>query len=149
MERNFKANASSKNPRTTLTLFSHPPDFGIDFSRDGNKANNANGMASATENPNMPIAGPKRSPLEAASTSNVPIIGPVQENETTARLKAMKNNPIRPPLSDLESILLTNELGSVISNAPKKEAAKTTSKIKKKKLKIRLLIRHSVHQNQK
>ncbi|MNL40452.1 hypothetical protein D3C87_1627990 [compost metagenome] len=48
----------------------------------------------------------------------------------------MKNRPTKPPLSDFASILLTNELGSVISNAPKNDAAKTTSSRKNKKLKI-------------
>src|SRR5690606_33282450 len=88
------------------------------------------------EKPSIPIAGPKRSPFEAASTSRVPIIGPVQENETSERLNAIKKSPIRPPLSDLASILLTKELGKVISKAPKNDAAKTTSNRKNKKLNI-------------
>jgi hypothetical protein len=35
-------------------------------------------------------------PLEAASTSNVPTIGPVQEKETIANAKAINNIPIIP-----------------------------------------------------
>jgi hypothetical protein len=38
---------------------------------------------------------------------------------------------MKPPLSDLESDLFTIQLGRVISNAPKNEAAKTI-KIRKK-----------------
>ncbi len=91
-------------------------------------------MARAMENPNIPIAGPNLSPFEAASTNNVPIIGPVQENETNDKLKAIKNKPTKPPLSDLASILLTKELGKVISNAPKKDAANPTNNKKKMKL---------------
>src|SRR5690625_7133881 len=98
------------------------------------------GRAKAIEKPNMPIAGPKRSPFAAASTNNVPMMGPVHEKETNAKLKDMKNNPMRPPLSDFASILLTNELGSWISNAPKKEAAKTTKSKKNKKLNIPLVL---------
>src|SRR5690606_11967845 len=136
LDRNFSASASSRKPSTTFTLLSHPPDLGRDFNMDGNIANSTNGMASAIENPSIPIAGPKRSPRVAASTSKVPIIGPVQEKETTARLAAIKNRPTSPPLSELESILLTKELGRVISKAPKKEVAKTTKSRKKKKLKM-------------
>src|SRR5690606_10615729 len=99
-------------------------------------ANNTNGTAKAQEKPNIPIAGPKRSPRVAASTSNVPMIGPVQENDTTAKLADIKNNPTNPLLSELASILLTNELGRVISKAPKKDAANTSNIKKKKKLKI-------------
>ena len=57
----------------------------------------------------------------------MPISGPVQENDTTASVAAMKNIPLSPFASDLESSLLTNELGKVISKAPKKEIPKTTS----------------------
>ena len=104
-------------------------------------ANNTNGMANAKEKPNIPTAGPKRSPFVAASTNKVPMIGPVQEKETTAKLADIKNKPIRPLLSELESILFTNELGKVISKAPKKEAANTTNNRKNRKLKIPLVDR--------
>src|SRR5690606_29905572 len=139
LERNFNASASSRNPNTTFTLFSHPPDLGKDFNIEGNMANSTNGTARANENPNIPMAGPRRSPLVAASTNNVPMIGPVQEKETTAKLADIKNRPTNPPLSDPASILLTKELGSVISKAPKNEAANTTKSKKKKKLNIPLV----------
>src|SRR5690606_29788613 len=131
----FNANASSRKPSTTLTLLSQPPDFGKDLSIEGKKAKSTKGIARAMENPSMPIAGPSRSPLEAASTSSVPMIGPVQEKDTNARLNAMKNNPNNPPLSDCASILLTKELRSVSSKDPKKETANTTSMRKNRKLK--------------
>src|SRR5690606_37544274 len=141
LERNLSANASSRKPNTTLTLFSHPPDLGRDFSMEGKKAKRTNGMAKAIEKPSIPMAGPNRSPLEAASTSSVPMIGPVQEKDTSARLKAIKNSPSNPPLSDCASILLTKELGKVSSKAPKKEAAKITSIRKNRKLKTPLVDR--------
>src|SRR5690606_2208954 len=103
---------------------------------EGKNANSTKGIASAIENPSIPTAGPKRSPLDAASTNNVPMIGPVQEKETKAKLNAIKNNPTNPPLSDFASILLTKELGKVSSKAPKKDAAKTTNIKKNKKLNI-------------
>src|SRR5690606_10082563 len=120
---------------------SHPPDFGMDFSNEGKPAKRTKGTAKAIENPSMPTAGPRRSPLEAASTNSVPMIGPVHEKETNARLKAMKKRPSSPPRSDLASILLTKELGSVITKAPKNEAAKTTKITKKTKLNIPLVDR--------
>ena len=58
-DKNLKAKASSKNPKETLTVFNHPPDFGISFNQDGKMANSVNGMANAAENPNIPIAGPR------------------------------------------------------------------------------------------
>ena len=65
----------------------------------------------ASEKPNIPIIGPMYEPPEAASTSKVPTIGPVQENETKARVKAIKKIPIKPPRSEAESALLIHELG--------------------------------------
>ena len=50
-ERNLIANAISKNPNTTFTVFNQPPDFGRDFNQLGNAANNANGKPSASPNP--------------------------------------------------------------------------------------------------
>ncbi|MNS94420.1 hypothetical protein D3C72_1286370 [compost metagenome] len=114
-------------------MFSHPPDFGNAFSQPGKAANNENGNAMAIENPNIPTIG-AIPPFEAASTNKVPTMGPVQENETMAKAKAIKKIPINPPLSACESTLLANELGNTISKAPKNEQAKTTNKIKKIKL---------------
>ena len=68
------------------------------------------------------------------STSKKPIIGPVQEKETSDSVKAIRkilNNPV--VCSALLSTALLHFDGRVISNAPKKEAAKTTS-IRKNKI---------------
>jgi len=43
------------------------------------------------------------------------MIGPVQEKDTSAKVKAMKKIPIKPPLSAIRSDLLDHELGKVIS----------------------------------
>ena len=82
----------------------------------------------------MPQNGPAIPPPAAACTNSVPIIGPVQLNETRANVKAIKKIPIQPPFSDFASILLMNELGSTISKAPKNEIANTNNKAKNAKL---------------
>src|SRR5690554_1281726 len=56
------------------------------------------------------------------------------EKDTNANAKAIKKIPKNPPLSALESALFAHELGSVISKAPINDMAKTTSKMKNKKL---------------
>ncbi len=130
----MNANANSKNPKETLTVFNHPPDFGNEFNQPGNIANNINGNAMANEKPNIPTIG-AIPPLEADSTNKVPTIGPVQENDTTAKANAIKNIPTKPPLSALESIFVAQELGKIISNAPKNESAKTTNNNKENNIK--------------
>ncbi len=57
-DKNLNANANSKNPKTTLTVFNHPPDFGNQFNQPGKAANKANGIAKANEKPNIPTIGP-------------------------------------------------------------------------------------------
>ena len=129
-DKNLNANANSKNPKKTFTVFNHPPDFGNEFSHPGNKANNINGSANAKENPNIPIIGAKP-PFEAASTNNVPTIGPVHENDTMAKAKAINKIPIIPPLSACLSTLFAQEFGNIISKAPRNEKANTTKSKKK------------------
>lgn len=139
-ERNLRAKASSRNARTTFTELSQPPERGNDCSIEGKMANTAKGMARAKANPNIPIAGPMATPIEAACTSNVPIIGPVQENETKANVKAMKkilNNPLVE--SALLSSLVVQDAGSVSSKAPKKEMANTTKRAKNRILNTALV----------
>ena len=97
-ERNLNANANSKNPKNTLTVFNQPPDFGKEFIQPGNIANKAKGNAMANENPNIPTIG-AIPPFEADSTNSVPTIGPVQEKDTIANANAIKKIPITPPLS--------------------------------------------------
>ena len=73
--------------------------------------------------------------MVADSTNNVPTIGPVQENETKAKVKAIKNIPKNPPLLEAESAFVTHVFGKLISKAPKNETAKTTRRKKKNILK--------------
>ena len=87
--------------------------------------NNANGKAIAKEKPNIPIIG-AMPPFDAASTNNVPTIGPVHEKDTIANANAIKKIPISPPRFACVSTLLAHELGSIISKAPKKDTAKVT-----------------------
>ena len=128
------------NPSTTFTELSHPPDFGISLSIDGKSENSENGMARAKAKPNIPTAGPVMLPMVAASTSNVPMIGPVHENDTSVRVNAMKNmlrNPVVLPAR--LSIWFDHDDGNVMSNAPKNEMANTTSIRKKNTLNTALV----------
>ncbi len=136
---NLRARANSKKPNTIFTLLSHPPDLGSVCKNPGNAAKRAKGNAKARENPNMPTSGPTSLPPVAASTSNVPMMGPVQENETSESVKAMKKIPINPPLLETLSALFTSQPGNVISNAPKNEMANTTKMTKKARLKKALV----------
>ena len=113
---------------------SQPPDFGNELSHPGKAANNVNGKAKANEKPNIPIIGAKLTPVVAAVNKTEPTIGPVQEKDTIAKAKAIKNMPNKPPLSALASTLLAQELGNIISKAPKNEAANTTNNKKNAKL---------------
>ena len=133
MERNLKAKANSKNPNTTFTEFSQPPDFGRDFIHSGNMANKVNGIANAMENANIPKIGLMSSP-PAEEIKMDPTMGPVQEKETNTKVKAMKNTPAKPPFSALASTLLTKLDGRFISNNPKKAKAKKMKTPKKKRL---------------
>ena len=129
--RNFNANANSRKARVTLNVFIQPPDLGNFFSTDGNMANSENGNANAMAKPNIPIAG-ARIDLPAASTSKVPMIGPVHENDTITNVNAI-SRMLRKPVVLLDLLLsaVDHELGKVISNAPKNDAAKTIKIAKK------------------
>src|SRR5690606_38332305 len=94
-------------------------------------ANNPNGKARARENPNIPTNGPEVPQTYAASTRRVPMIGPVQDKDTSASVKAIKKIPINPPRSEYLSTIMRKDLSRVISNAPKNEMAKNTSNKKK------------------
>ena len=81
------------------------------------------------------------SDLPAASTSKVPMIGPVQEKETMTSVKAI-SKILRKPVVLLDLLLraVDQELGNVISNAPKKDAAKITKMRKKMMLTTALVL---------
>ena len=64
--------------------------------------------------------------------STDPTMGPVQENDTSTSVRAMKKMPASPFESAFASVLLTIHEGMVISNAPKNEAAKTMNTRKKR-----------------
>ena len=70
------------------------------------------------------------------------MIGPVQENETSDSVKAIRKMLSKPVVaSALLSTLSLQDEGSVISNPPKKLAANTTSIRKKKMLNTALVER--------
>ena len=103
----------------------------------GNIAKSMNGSARAVEKPSIPMAGPHMLPCDAASTRRVPMMGPVQENDTRVRVNAMKKMESRPEVRSADaSIRLLHEAGSFMSNAPKNEMAKTTRSRKKMMLNV-------------
>ena len=68
------------------------------------------------------------------------MIGPVQENETSVSVNAIRKIESMPVVfSDFASILFDHEEGRVNSNAPKKDAAKSTSSRQKKMLTMALV----------
>ena len=66
-------------------------------------------------------------------------MGPVHENETKARVKAIKKIPIKPPLSEALSVLFTQDVGSCNSKAPRNEAPKIINRRKNPILKYTLV----------
>lgn len=131
----MKANATSKKPKTTFTVFNQPPDLGKDCNQLGNKANNANGNASARPKPPIPKVNCIAPPSEANDPANKdPKIGPVHEKETNANVRAMKNIPKIFPELALLSAPLDNAAGNVISYKPKNDSANTIKTIKNKTL---------------
>src|SRR3546814_10253149 len=106
-------------------------------------AKSVNGIANANAKPNIPMVGPNSSPIVAACTNNVPIMGPVQENDTTANVAAIKKSPSNPPRSALRSNLLASEAGKVNSNAPKKENENTTKRSEEHTSELQSLMRIS------
>ena len=94
-------------------------------------ANKEKGIDNATANPNIPIAGPAISPIDAAWTKSVPIIGPVQEKDTKTKVNAIKEILKIPVVaSALLSSFVVHEAGNVNSNAPKNDMANSTNNAK-------------------
>lgn len=131
-ERNFKENANSTKPSTTLIVVIQEPDFGALLSQDGKSAKRVKGKAKARAKPNMPTVGANQSPDVTVCTRRRPIIGAVHENETSTRVNAIRKMEISPVVLDaLVSTALAHLSGNLISNHPKKEKAKTQSKRKR------------------
>jgi hypothetical protein len=125
-----------------LITFIQLPLFGADFNHVGNIAKRVKGAAKASAKPNIPIVGAITEPLVTISTNSRPIMGPVQLKETNTNVNAMKKILSRPVvLEAFSSIALLHEEGSVISNPPRKEAANTTNKAKRKRLNTAFVLR--------
>ena len=118
----------------------HEPDFGACFNHCGNSAKSVNGRARASANPNIPSAGANQLPLVVVSTSKRPIIGAVHENETSTSVNAIKKIESSPLVDEaFVSTAFAQRSGSLISNHPKNDSAKTTSNRKRKILKTALV----------
>ena len=114
---------------TTFTLLSQEPLF-IFFSNCGNRAKMVKGRAKATEKASIVTIGVQNSPWVDLIRTD-PTMGPVQEKDTSTRVRAMKKMPASPFLPEAASLLFCQEEGRTISKAPKKEAAKTMNTRKK------------------
>ena len=115
-DKNLKARASSKNHKTTLVVFNHPPDFGRAFIIFGNIANKAKGNPKDTPNPAIPAVSCHAPPSAVKEpASNDPKIGPVHENETIAKVNAIKKMPIIPPAFSPLVVVLVQLDGKVNS----------------------------------
>ena len=107
-----------------------PPDLGSDFNQVGKIANSAKGTPRASPNPIIAelnckaTADPDPEAVSPVLAKAAPKTGPVQENDTKARVSAIKNIPIAPPNSEAESTLFNNLLGKRISKYPKKKLQK-------------------------
>ena len=113
----------------------HEPDFGACFSHEGKRAKSVKGKARASAKPNMPNAGATQLPLVVVSTSSRPMMGAVHENDTSTSVKAMRKMERRPLVVEaFVSTALAQLPGSLISNQPKNDRAKTTSKRNRKML---------------
>ena len=86
----------------------------------GNIASKVKGKANAVEKDNIPKTGFRANPF-ADWTKIPPTNGPIQENETKTKVRAIKKTPTNPPWSDFLSIELTKLDGKVISKKPKRE----------------------------
>ena len=117
------------------------PLLGALLSHAGNRAKRVKGKASATAKPSMPMVGATTLPVVLTSTNRKPMMGPVQEKLTRLSVKAIRKMLSRPVvLSDFLSTALVHLLGRVISNPPRKLAAKKSSIRKKKMLKTALVL---------
>ena len=98
------------------------------MSHAGNMANSVNGKANAIEKPNIPTAGAAMLPDVENSASSSPMIGAVQEKETSTSVNAIRKIESSPLVAEA---LLSTELvhldGSSSSNHPKNDTANTTN----------------------
>ena len=115
LERNLSAKASSKKPKNTLAVVIHPPDFGKELSQEGKRAKSTKGKANESPKPAIPKVSCIAPPEESEPAKSEPKIGPVQENDTMAKVNAIKKMPMIPPTLEALSILFPHEAGKVIS----------------------------------
>ena len=116
LDKNLKAKASSKNPKITFVVLSHPPDFGSALSIFGNIAKSAKGRPNATPNPPIPAVNCHAPPSEERDPAkSEPRIGPVHENETIESVSAIKKTPNIPPTPSPLLVIEVQLAGSVNS----------------------------------
>ena len=115
LDKNFRANANSKNPRVTFKVFIQPPDLGIFLINLGKNDKIEKGTPKANPKPSIPKVN-SVGPLEFNEpASRDPKIGPVHEKETIDNVKAIKKIPKIFLREEEDSDLLAQELGREIS----------------------------------
>ena len=93
-----------------------PPDFGKAFSALGKSAKSAKGNAKAKPKPVIPEVSCIAPPSAVNDpASKLPKIGPVQEKETMAKVRAIKKIPIIPLRFEPSSVALPQLDGRVSS----------------------------------
>src|SRR5690606_40132208 len=116
-DKNFSANASSTNPRTTFTVFIQPPDLGRLCKACGNRASTPKTIAQARPKPasaKVRSIGTYAAPVTALPSKD-PRIGPVHEKDTITSVRAIKKIPTIPPASSAREDLFAMALGRVMS----------------------------------
>ena len=112
----MNAKASSKKPKNTFAVVIQPPERGKEFNKLGKRAKTKNGNANERPKPAIPVVNCIAPPsAESEPAKSEPKIGPVQEKDTIAKVSAIKNIPIIPPIFEALSIFVLQEAGRVIS----------------------------------
>ena len=81
------------------------------MSQPGKALNNPKGKANAEEKPSITAVGAAKDPVAAPASAD-PTKGPVHENDTMAKVAAMKKMPTMPPRSEAWSALLAQLEGN-------------------------------------
>ena len=98
LDKNLKASANSKKPKTTFVVLSQPPDLGRALSMFGNIAKSVKGKPRAKPKPPIPAVNCQAPPsLDKDPAKSEPKIGPVHEKETMDNVSAIKKTPTIPP----------------------------------------------------
>src|SRR5262245_20469250 len=97
---------------TTLTLFIHPPLFGILLRRLGNSARKKNGEAKVAEKASPPRRVCQSGRALAAAPAKPPRKGATHVKLMMVKVRAMNTTPMRPPLPSRADVKFARLEGS-------------------------------------